>query len=153
MLNLKISDKGLKFIADHEGFSPCLYDDVAGHCTVGYGHLVHKGPCDGRSTEFDFKAGLTPARALELLRKDASLAEATVNRLVKVPLTQERFDALVSFTFNVGPGAFEGSTVLREVNAGHWNMVPPALEMWRKAGGKVVEGLARRRKLEGAAFA
>lgn len=66
-----ISRAGLKFIADWEGFRGQLYNDPAGHCTIGFGHLVHHGPCNGTEPE-RFKRGLTRAQALALLREDAS---------------------------------------------------------------------------------
>src|SRR5918995_4220849 len=96
-----LSDNGARFIARFEGFRSNLYDDAAGHCTIGYGHLVHRGRCDG-SELAELRAGISEERALQLLRADAAAAADAVGRSVSVPLTEHQFDALVSFTFNVG---------------------------------------------------
>lgn len=148
----KLSDAGARLIADFEGFRSELYNDPAGHCTIGYGHLVHHGPIDGREAA-EFKKGITRKRALELLREDAAAAADAVEDRVKVPLTQQQFDALVSFVFNVGSGAFAESTLLRLLNEGDYDAVPGQLGRWVKANGKTLDGLVRRRKAEGAHFA
>lgn len=149
---LSLSDDGVRLIAGFEGFRSDLYNDPAGHCTIGYGHLVHLGNCDG-SEPADLRKGISRKRARELLRDDAASAEAAVNDAVKVPLGQEQFDALVSFVFNVGTGAFRRSTLLRLLNDGGYDDVPKQLDRWVKAGGKTLEGLVRRRKDEGELFA
>jgi GH24 family phage-related lysozyme (muramidase) len=150
--NLSLSDDGVRLIASFEGFRSDLYNDPAGHCTIGYGHLVHLGNCDG-SEPADFRNGISRKHARELLRDDAASAEAAVNDAVKVSLSQEQFDALVSFVFNVGTGAFRRSTLLRLLNDGGYDDVPKQLDRWVKAGGKTLEGLVRRRKEEGELFA
>jgi lysozyme len=147
-----LSDEGVRLIAGFEGFRSDLYDDPAGHCTIGYGHLVHLGSCDG-SEPAAFRKGISRKRARELLRGDAASAEAAVGDAVKVPLSQEQFDALVSFVFNVGTGAFRRSTLLRLLNDGGYDDVPRQLDRWVKAGGKTLAGLVRRRKEEGELFA
>jgi GH24 family phage-related lysozyme (muramidase) len=149
---LSMSDDGVRLIASFEGFRSDLYNDPAGHCTIGYGHLVHLGNCDG-SESADFRKGISRKRARDLLRDDAASAEAAVNDAVKVPLGQEQFDALVSFVFNVGTGAFRRSTLLRLLNDGDYDEVPKQLDRWVKAGGKTLAGLVRRRKEEGELFA
>ena len=73
-------------------------------------------------------------------------AADAVNDAVEVPLNQDQFDALVSFVFNVGAGAFEGSTLLRLLNEGRYRDVPKQLDRWVKADGRTLEGLVRRRK-------
>ena len=148
---LELSDSGARLIAGFEGFRSKLYNDAADHCTIGYGHLVHRGPIDG-SESAEFKKGITRARGLELLREDADAAAGAVNGRVKVPLSQQQFDALVSFVFNVGSGAFAESTLLRLLNKGDYDAVPEQLDRWVKADGKTLEGLVRRRKAEGALF-
>ena len=146
-----LSDAGVAFVAGFEGFRGELYDDAAGHCTIGFGHLVHHGPRDGTEPA-EFRRGISRERGLELLRADARQAAAAVERLVRVPLSQEQFDALVSFAFNVGTGALEGSTLLQELNAGRYDAVPTQLLRWVKAGGRTLEGLVRRRRAEGRLF-
>ena len=149
---LELSDAGAKFIAGFEGFRADLYNDAAGHATIGYGHLVHHGKIDG-SEPAEFRRGIKRERALELLKEDAATAAAEIQRSVKVPLEQQQFDALVSFVFNVGTGAFRDSTLLKELNDGNYDEVPTQLNRWVKAGGRTLEGLVRRRKAEGKLFA
>lgn len=148
----KLSKKGARFIATFEGFRSELYDDPAGHCTIGCGHLVHHGRCDG-SEPAEFRRGITRERALELLLEDAAQAADAVNGSVRVPLNQHQFDALVSFVFNVGVGAFGESTLLKKLNEGRYQDVPKQLDRWVKAGSRTLEGLVRRRKAEGELFA
>lgn len=147
----RLSDEGARFIARFEGFSSKLYNDPAGHCTIGYGHLVHRGRCNGTEPA-DFRDGITRERALELLKKDARTAAGEVSRSVHVRLNQHQFDALVSFVYNVGGGNFRRSTLLKELNAGRYENVPKQLDRWVNAGGRRLEGLVRRRKAEGALF-
>lgn len=148
------SDAGIRFIAGFEGFRATLYNDAAGHCTVGYGHLVHRGSCNGSEPEeFRHPGGIARERALELLRADADYAARAVNGLVTVALSQAQYDALVSFTFNLGEGALRNSTLLRELNAGRYDAVPREMNRWTRAGGQVLPGLVRRRAAEGALFA
>src|SRR5689334_11587575 len=96
-----ITDAGLALIKRFEGFSPTLYICPAGYSTIGYGHVVR--PAE-RSC---FAKGITSIGGENLLRHDAQVAEAAVLRLIRVPLTNGQFDALVSFTFNLGAGALQ----------------------------------------------
>ncbi|MBS0124994.1 glycoside hydrolase family protein [Thetidibacter halocola] len=158
----QISDRGVDFIKAHEGFRGELYNDPVGHCTVGYGHLLHRGNCDGRASEQPYTDGISAAQATELLRSDLHQFERAVNEAVTVRLNQHQFDALVSFTFNVGIGrstapgregtGFLGSTLLRRLNAGEYDAVPSELARWNKASGRVLPGLTRRRAAEGRMF-
>ena len=91
-------------------------------------------------------------RGLHLLMKDARDAERAVQEAVHVPLRQEQFDALVSFTFNVGGGAFRSSTLVRKLNAGDARGAGDEFLRWATAGGRVLEGLRRRRQAERALF-
>jgi lysozyme len=147
-----LSPAGAAFIAMFEGFRPKLYNDPAGHCTIGCGHLVHLGPINGKEPA-EFKRGITRAAALKLLQSDATPAAAAVRSSVKVPLNQAQFDALVSFAFNLGTGALETSTLLKKLNAGNYAAVPKEFEKWVKAGGKTLPGLVRRRTAEADLFA
>lgn len=148
----KLSPEGAKFIATFEGFRSRMYNDAAGHCTIGYGHLVHHGPITGTEPE-EFRRGITKERAVELLQEDAAKAAAAVRKSVKVGLTQPQFDALVSFAFNVGTEAFRQSTLLRKLNAGGYSAVQSELNRWVKANGRTLQGLVRRRGAEGTLFA
>lgn len=152
---LTLSRRGEEFIAEFEGFSSKLYNDQAGHCTIGVGHLVHLGNC--RATEGGLEKGISKAKAFALLKTDAKSRVDAVAANVKVPLSQEQFDALVSFTFNVGEHNFETSTLLAKLNAGDADAVPAELARWNKVtinGRKVASrGLTRRREREGRLFA
>lgn len=149
---MRLSKQGADFIGAFEGFSGTLYNDPAGHCTIGFGHLVHLGNCDG-SEPAEFKKGITRKRAARLLREDALSFENAIEDAVAVRLSQTQFDALVSFCFNVGPGNFRSSTLLKKLNEGDYEAVPGQLNRWVFAGGKKLDGLIRRRRAEGRLFA
>jgi lysozyme len=146
-----LSGHGAQFIGRFEGFRGNLYNDAAGHCTIGYGHLVHLGRCNG-SEPAEFRSGIGEQQAEKLLRRDAQTAADAVRRFVHVPLDQAQFDALVSFVYNLGAGAFEGSTLLKDLNAHNFAAVPGQLEQWVHAGGQVLPGLVARRKAEARLF-
>ncbi|MEM9924140.1 MAG: glycoside hydrolase family protein [Cyanobacteria bacterium P01_D01_bin.50] len=150
--NQRISNKGLKFIAKHEGMILHLYNDPANHATIGVGHLVHYGPINGSEPE-EFKRGITQQRAMEILRADVIQAEKIIHKLVKVALNQNQFDALVSFVFNIGETQFKSSTLLAKLNNGNYNAVPSELNRWVYAEGKKLPGLINRRRDEGNLFA
>ncbi len=115
--------------------------------------LVHKGNCDGSDTsEQRFLGGITRDQAFDLLRSDVAIAEQAVNTYVTVPLTQAQFDALVSFTYNLGSGNFKNSDLLKKLNAGQYDAVPGELNKWVYGGGKVLPGLVTRRSDEGTLF-
>ena len=149
---MRLSRDGAAFIARFEGCILRLYNDPAGHCTIGIGHLVHQGRCDG-SEPAEFRRGITRERAYELLQEDAATAAAAIQRYVKVPLNQQQFDALCSFGFNCGAGAIKTSTLTRRLNAGEYSAVPAELNRWVKAGAKTLPGLVKRRRAEGSLFA
>jgi lysozyme len=150
-VGMRASDRCLKFIADHEGIFLNLYNDPANHATIGIGHLVHLGPINGSEIE-EFKKGITKERAFEILREDVKKAEEAVNKLVKVPLNQNQFDALVSFVFNLGSENFASSTLLKKLNGGFYEAVPDELLRWVYAGGQKFAGLVNRRRNEGNLF-
>ena len=143
-----LSAQGADFIARFEGCRLTLFNDPAGNCTIGIGHLVHRGPIDGTEPA-EFKAGISHNRALELLQSDASSAAHGVLQAATVPLAQTELDALISFTFNVGVGAFQGSTLLKKLNAGDRASVPSELAKWTWAGKEQLPGLVTRRQAEG----
>ena len=103
-----ITPNGLDLIKRFEGFSQTVYFCPAGYPTIGYGHVV--------KDDEDFSEGIDEAEAEELLRQDTMIAERAVLRLINVPLTDGQFDALVSFTFNLGGGALQRSTLRRKIN-------------------------------------
>lgn len=122
-----------------EGVRYTPYYDVAGVMTVCYGHT---GP--------DIVLGktYTQAECDALLQKDIAPAAAAVERAVKVPMTDMRKAALISFTYNVGVGALNKSTMLRKLNNGSTQEACDELRRWVKAGGKVWRGLTDRRAAE-----
>lgn len=134
-----ITQDGIDLIKRFEGFSSTVYICPAGYPTIGYGHLVRSGQSFTEISE---------AEAEELLRKDVESAERAVLRLVNVPLTDGQFDALVSFTFNLGSGAFQRSTLRRKVNHQAHIEVPEELKRWVWAGGRKLKGLHLRRAEE-----
>lgn len=141
-----ITQDGLDLIKRFEGFSPTIYICPAGYPTIGYGHLV-------RDHEQDrYQQGITEQEAEDLLRRDVQLAERAVLRLIDVPLTDGQYDALVSFTFNLGAGALQRSTLRRKVNREAHAEVPTQLMRWVWAGGKRLKGLVSRREAEASLY-
>ena len=111
-----------------------------GYWTIGYGHVLQNPK--------DYPYSLTRDEALELLAKDVMIAERAMLRLITVSLTNGQFDALVSFTFNLGAGALQRSTLRRKVNREDHHDVPVEFRKWVWAGGKKLRGLVRRREAE-----
>lgn len=152
-MNMTMSDHGKKLLAQWEGFERNVYLDVAGLPTIGVGHLLTK---DELSSEqimigdkaIDYTGGLTEQQVYDLLGQDLARFERAVNDSVEPDLAQNQFDALVSFTFNVGEGAFRQSTLLKRLNARDFADVPNQLRRWNRSGGKVVQGLVNRRENE-----
>jgi lysozyme len=143
----EIYPKGLKLVEDSEGFRNRLYNDAAGYCTIGYGHLIKKRRCNG-TEDSNFLRGISRQRGEELLIGDLRWAKYAVQKAVRVNLTDGQYAALVDFVFNVGSGNFQNSGVLRMVNLGQHGRVCPQLRRWVKARGKIFQGLVTRRKLE-----
>ncbi|MCK0538080.1 lysozyme [Alcanivorax quisquiliarum] len=142
-----ITQDGLDLIKYFEGFSPTVYICPAGYPTIGYGHLV-------RGHERDrYGQGVTEPEAEDLLRRDVQAAERAVLRLIDVPLTDGQYDALVSFTFNLGAGALQRSTLPRKVNREEHAEVPAQLMRWVWAAGRKLKGLIRRRNAEARFYA
>jgi len=139
----RLSRRGVKFIAESEGFRPVPYRDSGGKWTIGYGHLIKPGENFTR---------ITREQALALLDKDAADAANAVNSLVRVPISINQFDALTSLVYNIGRGAFRDSTTLRELNRGNVPAAAKGIELWNKVtiGGVLtfVQGLANRRAAE-----
>ena len=142
-----IPPKGLAATKKGEGWRNRLYNDVAGYCTIGYGHLIKRARCDG-TEQADWQDGITEAEGEELLIKDMADAQIAVMLAVTTKLTDMQYAALCDFVFNVGAGAFRKSTLLKVVNAGQHDQVGNQLMRWTMAGGKEVPGLLNRRKHE-----
>lgn len=139
---MKISDKGLALIKRWEGCKLTAYKCPAGIWTIGYG-----------STGPHVKPGMviTQAQADALLLKDVARFEAGVNAMAS-KFTQGQFDACVSFAFNLGLGNLASSTLLKKHKAGDYAAAADNFGKWINAGGKRLEGLARRRADEKALY-
>lgn len=134
---MKPSADCLALIRAFEGFSAVPYRCPAGCLTIGYGHVL-ASDCEpiGRS------------EAEIYLVKDANRAAAAVQQLIQAPLTQFQFDALVSFTFNLGSGALQRSALRRRVNDEDHEAAAEEFLRWIYAGSKKLPGLIRRRQAE-----
>lgn len=146
MIVRHITQQGLALIKKYEGFSSTMYLCPAGFETIGYGHVIQ----DDEKLLLD--DGISRENAEELLRKDVSSAERAVIRLINVPLSDGQFDALVSFTFNLGSGALQRSTLRRKLNRHEYGDIPYELSRWVWSGGRKLNGLIRRRMAEGQLF-
>lgn len=140
-----ISSEGLELIKRWESFEQFPYLCPAGYWTVGYGHVI--------KPHEDFSRGISVQEAEKLLRRDVLIAQNSVLRNISVPLTDSQYSALVSFTFNLGGGALQRSTLRRKVNAGLNDEVPAEFMRWVFAGGKKLRGLVLRRQAEAALYA
>ena len=155
---MKVNQRGLDLFREWEGLETKAYMDSGGTWTIGIGHLLTRAErTSGKivigTTAVDYREELTEQQCWQLLDQDLSSAESAVNQAIKVPLNQNQYDALVSFTFNVGNQAFAGSTLLRLLNLGQYDQVPTQLARWNKDNGQVVQGLINRRNKEIALWA
>lgn len=155
---MKISKEGLDKLIEYEGCEFLAYRDVAGHLTIGVGHLITKYESSSGNIKIgnEFKKwryGLTHSECMTLLDQDCDPCENAVNTLVTRCLTQPQFDSLVSFTFNLGTPSLEHSTLLKVLNAdGSPEEIVKQFRKWVWAGGKVIAGLKDRREKELKAF-
>jgi len=137
---MKLSENGTKLIKKYEGCRLKAYKCPRGVWTIGYGHTNNVRPNDV----------ITQNEAEELFKQDVKVFENAVNRLVKVKLNQNQFDALVSFTFNLGYGdrGLGGSTLLRLLNNSDYIGASKQFSRWVYSGDRVLEGLIKRRNEE-----
>lgn len=138
---MRISASGLQHVKNSEGFRAKPYTCTGGKLTVGYGHAIKDG-------EDHLMNGVTREQADKILANDIKIAEAAVSRAVRVPLTQNQVDALISFTFNLGANNFFKSTLLQMVNNRQFKNAADQFLRWVHSGGKETPGLVKRRKLE-----
>ena len=142
MQNMEISQEGLSLIKKFEGCKLESYQCAAGVWTIGYGST--SGVSEGME--------ISQQRAEALLLEDVAVFEEAVNKAVEVPLEQYEFDALVSWTFNLGPANLNSSTMLKVLNENKKNEVPAQMRRWNKANGETLQGLIRRREAESLLF-
>ena len=142
---MKLSTNGLKLIKSFEGVRLSAYKAVPteDYWTIGYGHYG----ADVRKEQT-----ITQAQADAYLKADVERFEKAVNDNVKVAINQNQFDALVSFTYNCGEAALKRSTLLELLNQGKYEAAADQFELWNKSGGKVLNGLVKRRAKEKALF-
>ncbi|MEJ8673256.1 lysozyme [Chromobacterium amazonense] len=140
---MQTSSNGIQLIQQFEGLRLTAYQDSVDVWTIGYGHT---GP--------DVRAGLSisDSQATQLLSQDLRRFEQGVSNLVKVAINQNQFDALISFSYNLGLGNLQSSTLLRLLNQGDYRGAAGQFPLWDKAGGKVLPGLQKRRQAEQALF-
>jgi len=139
---MNIGKQGLDLIKQFEGLKLKAYKCPAGVWTIGYGHTKTVKP----------NLVITEAEATKLLLKDLAWVEAAVDQHVTSPINQQQYDALCSFTYNVGATALKRSTLVRLLNAGDYEGAAAQFKRWNKAGGKTLRGLTRRREAERALF-
>jgi lysozyme len=139
--------RGLALTKSSEGWVAKLYNDAAGYCTIGYGHLIKKARCDG-SEHPRYRPSITTAFGTELLVSDMTGARRSVFDGVKVAISDAQHAALADFVFNVGGANFRNSTLLKKINAKQFDQVPSQFRRWTKAKGKVYPGLVTRREKE-----
>lgn len=158
---MNISDNGINLLKKLEGCVKInnrhvIYDDATGQpvpantrlpagATIGYGHLIKTGE--------NFAGGIDEARATEILRADVTLAERAVTQCVTRTLSQNQFDALVIFAFNIGGANFASSTVVKYINnpnfaSAQYPTLESAWRAWNKSHGRVIAGLNKRRDSE-----
>ena len=137
---MEMSAAGLGLLKRSEGYRGHTYLDAAGIATIGFGHrlLPHES----------FPNGIAEAQGEEILLSDLRGAEQAVQRLVRVALTEGQFDALADFTFNLGAGKLASSTLLKELNAGHYDAAREQLLRWDHVGSQENAGLKARREAE-----
>lgn len=141
---MKASQKAIELIKEFEEFRAEAYLCPAKVPTIGYGSTKY---ADGTKVTLKDRA-ITEDEASRLLDVTLDEYEEVINAKVTVPLLQNHFDALVSFVYNVGKGAFKTSTLLKKLNAGDFDGAGKEFARWKKAGGKVLAGLVARRKAE-----
>jgi len=139
---MKISKEGISLLKKFEGCKLEAYLDAVDVPTIAY----------GRTKEVQMGDTCTQQQAEDWLEEELVEYEGYVEKAVTVPLEQNQFDALVSWTYNLGPSNLNKSTALKLLNMSEYDGVPAQLKRWNKAGGKVLDGLVRRREAEALLF-
>ncbi|WP_103327466.1 lysozyme [Bacteroidetes bacterium endosymbiont of Geopemphigus sp.] len=135
---MKISDKGIDLICGFEDFRAKAYKCQAGVWTIGYGHTKGVKPGDH----------ITMEGAVLLLKQDLKDAQAAIEAYIKVPLSQNQYDALSSFIFNLGVNNFKDSTLLKKLNVRNYRRASKEFLQWNKVKGEISEDLTKRREAE-----
>lgn len=140
---MRTSAAGIRHIREFEGERLKAYRCSANVLTIGVGHTSAAG-----APEVTEDMTITQEESAEILARDLQKFEKGVEKLLKVEVSQNQFDVLVSFAFNCGLGSLQKSTLLKRVNEENFDAVPAELMKWTKAGGKEISGLVRRRRAE-----
>lgn len=143
---MQISFNGIKSLKELEGFRKDAYKDTGGVWTIGYGTIM----LNGKPVEQGMS--ITDPEAEVALQADLAWAQTAVNQLVRVPLKQSMYDALVSFVYNVGMNAFSKSTMLRKLNLKDYAGASKEFSRWVYDNGKEIKGLVARRRIEQSMF-
>ena len=134
--------EGLALIKKFEGCELYAYQCSANVWTIGYGHTKDVEP----------GMQITQEDAEQMLVDELHEYENYINEYVTAPLSQNQFDAMVSWVYNLGPANLKASTLLKVLNAGDYEGVPAQIRRWNKAGGEILDGLIRRREAEARLF-
>lgn len=137
------SDVGISLIESFEDLKLNSYDDGVGVWTIGIGTTVY--PNGNRVKKGET---ITKDQAYQYFKNDLQSFENTVNNVVKVNINQNQFDALVSLAYNIGSSAISKSTLIKKLNQNDFKGAAEQFLVWNKGGGKVMNGLVRRRKTE-----
>ncbi len=135
-----IPEKAIELIKRFEGFSPVPYLCPAGWLTIGYGHVIREGE--------RWDEPITEEMAERLLLIDLQRYSRAIQRLILVPLNENQFGALLSFTYNLGSGALQRSSLRQKLNRGEYLEAADEFPKWCWAGGRKLRGLLRRRLAE-----
>lgn len=142
---MKTSQNGVDFVCSWESFAARVYPDSKGVSTIGFGHAMFHG--------VTVTSPITLEQGKALLAQDLGFAEHAVSTLVNAALSQNQFDALVSFTFNCGVGNFQSSTLLKLLNANDTDGAAGQFQKWDRCAGVELAGLLHRRQAEANVFA
>lgn len=150
---MRISPEGILEIQTFEALELKPYRDNAGFLTIGYGHKITfleklKGTILINGVKTPWLHGITLEEAINLFKQDLIPTQVSINQMVKVPLTQPQFDALTSFTFNVGGGALEKSSLLMHLNLRKYSLIPSHMKLFINSNGQRNQGLVNRRDKE-----
>ena len=139
---MKTSAEGISLIKKFEGCELYAYQCSANVWTIGYGHTKDVEP----------GMQITQEDAEQMLVDELHEYENYINEYVTAPLSQNQFDAMVSWVYNLGPANLKASTLLKVLNAEDYDGVPAQIKRWNKAGGEILDGLIRRREAEARLF-
>ena len=140
----KTNEEGVELVTQFEGFSDTVYTDSSGIPTIGFGSCFTPRGIRVNSDHRD----ITFEEGVQYLEYGLRTCERSIKSLIKTPLTSNQFSALSSFIYNIGSGNFQRSTMRMKLNRGDYKGACNEFWKWRRAGGKILKGLVRRREAE-----